>query len=428
MKALPQRWTTARLGDLCTIKTGKRDVNEGAPTGKYPFFTCAQDVYRIDEYAFEGESILVAGNGFFNVKYYDGKFDAYQRTYVLQNFITEGKFLYHYIQFKLDEITKDNRGSTIRYIRLGDLTEHPVPVAPCLEQHRIVMKLEKVLGTVQDSQKRLTKIPVLLKRFRQSVLAAACSGRLTADWRTGRETSSDVRKLYDAIKDKDDENLREIPVEIPVDWIVVGFYDVAEVKSNLVNPKDYQDFPHIAPDNIEKETGKLLPYRTIKEDRVKSPKHLFSKGQIIYSKIRPYLSKAIIAGFDGLCSADMYPIRSKINVWFLFYYILSPYFLELASTAGDRSVLPKINQDELGKIPVPLPSIAEQEEIVRRVESLFKLVDQIEARYNKAKTSVDKLTQSILAKAFRGELVPQDPNDEPASVLLEKIKRRKTDA
>ena len=76
-------------------------------------------------------------------------------------------------------------------------------------------------------------------------------------------------------------------------------------------------------------------------------------------------------------------------------------------------------------LQIPIPPTAEQQEIVRRVEALFKIADRIEERYQRAKAQVDKLTQSILAKAFRGELVPQDPNDEPASVLLERIKHQK---
>jgi type I restriction enzyme S subunit len=81
-----------------------------------------------------------------------------------------------------------------------------------------------------------------------------------------------------------------------------------------------------------------------------------------------------------------------------------------------------ISLKDVANFPIPLPSIAEQREIVRRVEALFKTADALEARYFKAKAHVDKLTQSILAKAFRGELVPRDPNDEPASVLLECLK------
>ena len=93
---------------------------------------------------------------------------------------------------------------------------------------------------------------------------------------------------------------------------------------------------------------------------------------------------------------------------------------------GTAGTMPKINQSTLIEVPIDLPPLAEQQEIVRRVEALFKTADALEARYRTAKAHVDKLTQSILAKAFRGELVPQNPNDEPASVLLERIRLNQT--
>ena len=95
---------------------------------------------------------------------------------------------------------------------------------------------------------------------------------------------------------------------------------------------------------------------------------------------------------------------------------------KIQEVASSTTGLHTLSISKIENLQIPLPSLSQQQEIVRRVESLFKLADQIEARYQKAKASVDKLTQSILAKAFRGELVPQDPNDKPASVLLEKIK------
>ena len=94
---LPNGWDVTEIINLCTITTGKRDVNEGNPQGQYHFFTCAQEIYKIDKYEFDGKAILVAGNGFFNVKYYEGKFNAYQRTYVLQNFKINEKYLFFYI-------------------------------------------------------------------------------------------------------------------------------------------------------------------------------------------------------------------------------------------------------------------------------------------------------------------------------------------
>jgi restriction endonuclease S subunit len=144
-----------------------------------------------------------------------------------------------------------------------------------------------------------------------------------------------------------------------------------------------------------------------------------------------------------LCGTGSLFVRPKSTVCpaFLFFVLRSPEkkaFLEGESKGTTMSnlnlegeskgtTMSNLNLEILKSVPVSISSLPEQQEIVRRVEALFALADQIEARYTKAKAHVEKLTQSILAKAFRGELVPQDPNDEPASVLLEKIKQTKTD-
>lgn len=102
--------------------------------------------------------------------------------------------------------------------------------------------------------------------------------------------------------------------------------------------------------------------------------------------------------------------------------MLSKTFLDFASNAGSRTVLPKINQKELGRIPVPIPPLPEQHEIVRHVEALFAIADRIEERYEQLREQVDTLPQALLAKAFRGELLEQDAGDEPAEELLRRIK------
>jgi type I restriction enzyme S subunit len=213
--------------------------------------------------------------------------------------------------------------------------------------------------------------------------------------------------------------------DIPESWEWKSFWQIAQIKSNLVEPNNYPNLIFVAPDNIQRESSKLINVKTVGEIAPISSKHLFFEGQIVYSKIRPYLSKLFVAKESGLCSADMYPIKVSINTDYLKHFMLSEYFVEKASNIGTRTILPKINQEELNSIPIAVPPLPEQKEIVRRVEDLFKFADSIEERFKQAKAQVDKLTNSILAKAFRGELVPQDDADEPASVLLEKIKAEK---
>lgn len=170
----------------------------------------------------------------------------------------------------------------------------------------------------------------------------------------------------------------EIPFEIPESWIWVRFFSVVDIATNLVRPETYADYMHIAPDNIEKATGVLLECHTVQQDKVVSPNHLFYKGQIIYSKIRPLLRKAVIAPFDGLCSADMYPLNTSLNKEYLLRYILSDTFnLQVATAMSSRVKMPKINQDELSKILIPIPPMREQERIVSKIEELFNKITLI---------------------------------------------------
>ncbi len=118
-------------------------------------------------------------------------------------------------------------------------------------------------------------------------------------------------------------------------------------------------------------------------------------------------------------------LDAAIDNRFAFYFLTSPYDKALVDRFDNGSAQPNLSAESVERYVVPLPPSAEQQEIVRRVEALFALADQIEARYAIATAHVEKLTQSILTKAFRGELVPQDPNDEPAAVLLEKIRQTK---
>ncbi len=158
----------------------------------------------------------------------------------------------------------------------------------------------------------------------------------------------------------------------------IRFKYIAKICSNLVNPSLYQNYKQIAPDSIEKNSGKILTERTVKEIDIDSWNHLFFKGQLLYSKIRPVLNKVTIAPYDGLCSADMYPIEAKGNIRFLKYLMLSPYFVEQVDLiTRDRIKMPKINQDELGNIRVFMPSIEKQNEIADYLDSKCSNIEQI---------------------------------------------------
>ncbi|MEZ8694376.1 restriction endonuclease subunit S [Vibrio splendidus] len=314
----------------------------------------------------------------------------------------DSRYLNYYLRsfYASGEVVNYQGGSNnLRNLKFKEYETIEVPVAPSSEQKVIANKLDSLLAKVETAQARLDKIPTILKRFRQSVLAAATSGELTKDW---REDHFDLtNKIADVfITEYDGKELSELPIK----WGYVSFKDAAEIKSNLVDPKQTPDAIHLAPNHIEANSGRILELVTVEKDGVKSNKHRFFPGQIVYSKIRPYLNKVCAVDFEGLCSADMYPIESKLNREYLLYVMLSEQFVYFTSQQQGRVVLPKINQKALNNIPVPVPPEAEQVEIARVVSELLAKAEVIEKQYKAAKLRVDNLTQSILARAFSGKL------------------------
>lgn len=269
-----------------------------------------------------------------------------------------------------------------------------IPLPPFAEQQRIVDRIESLFAKLDEAKQKAQEALDSFETRKAAILHKAFTGELTAQWRKEHGVGMES-------------------------WEKSRFDEVATIKSNLVNPLDFPDLPHIAPDNIEKKTGVLLEYHTVSEDGVTSGKHRFYPGQILYSKIRPYLSKVVVVNFNGLCSADMYPIEAKGNARCLWYYMLSEEFLEQASSAGSRSVLPKINQKELSALTVVLPTLKdEQEEIVRILDDLFSKEQQAKESAEGVLEQIDLIKKAILARAFRGELGTNDPTEESAAELL----------
>ena len=282
------------------------------------------------------------------------------------------------------------------------------PLPPLNEQKRIVEKLQELKPYTNKYDFASNKIDTLNNAFpeqlKKSILQEAVQGKLVPQDPADEPASAllehirtEKEQLIKSGKIKRDKHESvifrrdnsyyervdgierciddEIPFEIPDSWEWARFFSVVDIATNLVSPAQYFNYIHIAPDNIEKVTGNLLKCRTVAQDKVTSPNHLFFKGQIIYSKIRPLLRKAVIAPFDGLCGADMYPLNTSMNKEYLLQYILSDAFnIQVASAMSSRVKMPKINQNELSKVLIPVPPIREQECIINKVKEIYTVL------------------------------------------------------
>lgn len=285
---------------------------------------------------------------------------------------------------------------------------YPVLVPPAAEQTRIAEKLDELLVQVDTLKARIDAIPALLKRFRQSVLAAAVSGRLTEEWRMNASAWSDttIGQVCSVATGKTPK--RDTP----------GYWDNGDIPW-LTSALTGSDFCS--------EAEQFVTAFAVKDCALK----VFQPGTLLMAmygegKTRGQVTELKIAATCNQACAALVVDESLARKAFVKIRLQENYEEIRKQAVGGAQ--PNLNLNKVREITISLPSLPEQTEIVRRVEQLFAFTDQLEAKVAAAKSRIDHLTQSILAKAFRGELVPQDPNDEPASVLLERIKTQRAAA
>ncbi len=301
-------------------------------------------------------------------------------------------------------------GTTVKGIRLEDIRGLDVPLAPTAEQTRIANQLDTLLTRIQSCHNLFDAIPALLKRFRQAVLDVATSGQLTADWRAGG-----VEK-----------------------WEYLRAGDVcAKVQSGGTPKEGFTDqgIPFLKVYNIvnQKVAFDYKPQYISKENHARSmSKSQTQPGDVLMNIVGPPLGKVAIVtdahpSWNINQALTLFRPSNRITTGWLYYVLCGgENIAEIEHQTRGSAGQVNISLSQCRDFVFPVPPIAEQTEIVRRVEALFALADRIEARATAARTQAQRLSPLVLAKAFRGGLVQQDPQDEPASALLERIVSQRT--
>ena len=272
------------------------------------------------------------------------------------------RFLYWYLKGHKEYLNSLGRGATFKEISKA-IVENIEICLPTLEkQEKYADILEQCNGIIQIKKGQLRKLETLVKsRFIE----------LFGDLKTNSKG-----------------------------WQIVGFKDCADIDTNMVHDfEGYEDYPHIGIDSIEKETGRLIGYRTIAEDGIISGKYLFTPEHIIYSKIRPNLNKVAMPDFDGLCSADAYPILVKegiCNREYFGYTLRSQYFLDYILAFSNRTNLPKVNKSQVEGFVLPLPPI----ELQNQFSDFVVSTDKSKSKIQKSLEETQLLFDSLMQKYF----------------------------
>ena len=461
MSELPKGWECVKLETVVDKIVGGGTPSKSQPSyfmGDIPWMTVkdmnksflTDTVDHITQEAVENSStnIILAGTPIVATRMSLGKiirasFDSAINQDLKALFINQEVNQYyfeHWYRSQGMKIESLGTGTTVKGIRLEVLKDLDFPLAPLAEQKRIVEKLDQVLAQVDTIKARLDGIPAIFKRFRQSVLAAAVSGKLTEEWRWENKPAQVSFNEIKLIKEnliknkaaKKDLEAKEgrLLHSMPKEWLCVKLCSVAlkitdgehktpkrEGTGNyLLSARNVRD-GYIALDNVDYVGDEEFSKLRKRCDPNKGDILISCSGSVgrvcLVDEDDKYVmvrSAALVRGIDEI-------IFNK----FMMLALQSPMLQKNIEDSSRSTAQSNLFLGPIKELDFPLPSLKEQTEIVCLVNQYFAFADTIEKQVQKAQQRVDKLTQSILAKAFRGELVPQDPDDEPADELLKRI-------
>jgi type I restriction enzyme S subunit len=322
----------------------------------------------------------------------------------------------------------------------------PVPIAPLREQKRVASKLDAILTRIESCREQLDRVNTILKRFRQAVLDAAMSGRLTEEWRKHHSIEEPAAELLDqiaierssrglptAFREVRDEGIEVPLVELPTNWTWCRVGQIADVR--LGGTPSRREPSYWNGDILWVSSGEVANCRIgdtaekiTNAGMENSNAKLYPKGSVLIAMIGEGKTRgqAAILDVDAATNQNVAGLIfdvALVNPEFVWLWALGEY--ERNRGVGRGGNQPALNGAKVRALPLPLPPRAEQRAIVDRVLSLFAIADRLEQRGREVARCVERLSPVVLARAFRGELVPQDPNDEPASRLLERIRARR---
>ena len=418
------------LGDIAFIKTGKLDANASSADGIYPFFTCAKDPLRISTFSYDTECVLLAGNGNFDVNYYSGKFDAYQRTYILEPKNKEElfvPFLYRFMQSQARKLTEQSIGGVIKYLKIGFLTSAPIRMPSFNNQKTIVAVIDSLMSMCDEIELKINRRESIRNSARTSAIDAVATAQTADDmqaaWRRiqrnweviagNSQSIGDLRGLiltFAASGLLVKQDLSEQPPrfesvastkEIPKNWIWCELDAIANYGGNgSVIPKSIpKDGWILDLEDIEKSTSRLL-LRSFGADRkTTSNKSSFNSGDVLYGKLRPYLDKVLVADMPGFCTTEIVPIRPKdgLDPNWLRICLKRPEFIKKVTELSYGTKMPRLGTKDAKTSVHPIPPLEEQRRIVERVDQLFQICDQLEQDIILAKNIGDKFARSVVS-------------------------------
>lgn len=412
---LPQDWVECELKDIFDTSSGgtpKRgnpayyggnipwlksgELNNGIVTEAEEFIT-EEGLKNSSAKLFPRGSLLIALYGATVGKLGILDFDSATNQAICciyQNSNYNRDFLFYYLLYKKEYLVNQGKGGAQPNISQEIIKALKIPVPPLNEQKRIVEKIEEEFGKIDEGVEKLKLAQEQIKQYRQSVLKSAFDGKLykTTEWEEKNITNICELKSGNTI----DKSLEKENGEIP--YVKVGDMNIPDNIEEIITSSRFVNLCDIKEDSLIPTGAIIFPKRG---------------GAIATNKKRKVI-KPIIIDLNTMAIIPKGNILSEL----LYYFMIK---LDLSKISNGGAV-PQINHYSFENIKINLPTINEQKQIVKEIEKCFEVADEVERVIAESLEKAEQLKQSILKKAFEGRLVPQDPTDEPASILLQKIK------
>lgn len=363
-----KRWEYKKIGNLCNISTGKLDANAANENGLYPFFTCSKTPLSINSYAYDCECVLVAGNGDLNVKYYNGKFNAYQRTYILQlknnSINVDMRFIYAFFNLYIEELRRKSIGGIIKYIKLGDLTNAKLPCPPLSTQLAIVSELDKINELIRLKKEQLKDFDNLAQSLFYEMFGDPVEN----------EKGWEVKKLGEICS----IGTGSTPNRKNKDFYENGTYPWVK-STEVCNLPIYSVEEYITEEALKNSNCTLYPPNTILMAMYGQGK---TRGQIGLLKIEACTNQAVAA---------IMPIKEVVDEIFLSQHLMLMYeHIRNMARGGNQA---NLNLSIVKSIQIFLPPLPLQRLFAQRIE-------QIEREKSEVQKSIQNL-ETLLASRMQ---------------------------
>ncbi|EAJ3285992.1 restriction endonuclease subunit S [Campylobacter jejuni] len=382
-------WKINKLEKICEILDNKRVPisQKDRISGIYPYYGASGIVDYIDKYIFDEELVLIGEDGakwdaFENSAFIaSGKYWVNNHAHILKpnNEILINKFLVYFLNYS--NLEKYITGATVKKLNQQKLKQIEIPLPPLKEQERIVGILDESFAKIDESIKILEQNLLNLDELMQSAL----------------------QKAFNPLKDNAKENYK-----LPQGWEWKSLGDISNYgKTSQVKPSQLKGNDWILElEDIEKESGVLLQKVLFQDRQSKSNKIKFNKGDILFGTLRPYLKKVIIANDNGACSSEIMPFSTGNSIanHFIYYYLFANFLHDRISSLTYGARMPRLGTKDGKSLQIPLPPLKEQEQIAEHLDFVFEKAKALKELYTKELKDYEELKQSLLDKAFKGEL------------------------